>query len=96
MTGTDPSRQPVHRRALRLPTWRRNLYGSLLILAGIVMLFLPGQGILTILFGFLLLDFPGKRGLWRRMLAHPKIEPSLKKAHDFMKKSLSKPKNDLP
>jgi hypothetical protein len=30
------------------------------IAAGIAMLVLPGQGLLTILIGFLMLDFPGK------------------------------------
>ena len=31
--------------------------------AGIAMLLLPGQGVLTILIGIMLLDFPGKRSL---------------------------------
>lgn len=39
----------------------KNLLGVVLILAGIAMLVLPGQGILTILFGVMLLNFPGKR-----------------------------------
>lgn len=38
----------------------RNLLGGVLILAGVVMLFTPGQGILTILLGFAIMDFPGK------------------------------------
>ncbi len=38
----------------------RNLFGALLLVAGILMLFLPGQGLLTILLGLLLLSFPGK------------------------------------
>ena len=50
-----------------LPGFRRialivakNALGVLLILAGIAMLVLPGQGVLTMILGFLLLDFPGK------------------------------------
>lgn len=39
----------------------RNFFGTTLLLAGILMLFLPGQGILTIIVGIGLLDFPGKR-----------------------------------
>ncbi|MCF8057505.1 MAG: hypothetical protein K9K37_12820 [Desulfocapsa sp.] len=35
--------------------------GSLLFFAGLFMLFLPGQGILTIVLGLTLLDFPGKQ-----------------------------------
>ena len=39
----------------------KNLVGVALLLAGIVMLVLPGQGLLTILMGLVLLNFPGKR-----------------------------------
>ncbi len=35
--------------------------GSLLLFAGILMLFLPGQGLLTIILGISLLDFPGRK-----------------------------------
>src|SRR5262245_38829534 len=38
----------------------KNVLGGVFVLAGIVMLFTPGQGLLTILIGLLLLDFPGK------------------------------------
>ena len=38
----------------------KNVLGGLFILAGIAMLVLPGQGLLTMLIGFLMLDGPGK------------------------------------
>lgn len=38
----------------------KNIIGFLFVLAGFAMLFLPGQGILTILMGILLMSFPGK------------------------------------
>lgn len=38
----------------------KNLLGSLLMIAGLAMLVLPGQGLLTLFVGFLLIDFPGK------------------------------------
>lgn len=38
----------------------KNLLGIVLTLAGIAMLVLPGQGLLTLIIGFFLLDFPGK------------------------------------
>ena len=38
----------------------KNVAGLLLVLAGVAMLALPGQGILTILIGVTLMDFPGK------------------------------------
>jgi len=50
-------RHPVARVALAL---LKNAVGLLLVLAGIAMLVLPGQGILTIVIGLLVMDFPGK------------------------------------
>ena len=38
----------------------RNAVGYLCIMAGVAMLLLPGQGLLTVLIGFLLVDFPAK------------------------------------
>ncbi|MBM4063213.1 MAG: hypothetical protein FJ265_19270 [Planctomycetes bacterium] len=51
----------------------KNLLGFLFLFAGFLMLFLPGQGLLTILIGLLLADFPGKRTLERRLVARPAI-----------------------
>ena len=41
----------------------KNCVGMVFILAGFLMLFLPGQGIPTMLIGLSFLDFPGKRKL---------------------------------
>ena len=41
----------------------KNVLGALLLLAGLAMLVLPGQGIITILVAISLLNFPGKRSL---------------------------------
>lgn len=38
----------------------KNLLGIIFLFAGILMLALPGQGILTIIVGVALMDFPGK------------------------------------
>ncbi len=38
----------------------KNLFGAIFVLLGIAMLVLPGQGVLTIVVGLMLLDFPGK------------------------------------
>jgi hypothetical protein len=48
---------PVVRRALRVG---RNVLGVVFMLGGIIMLLTPGQGLLTLLVGFLMVDFPGK------------------------------------
>ncbi len=39
----------------------KNLLGGILLLGGLAMLVLPGQGAMTILVGIMLLNFPGKR-----------------------------------
>jgi len=55
--------------------WRigKNVLGFVFLLAGIAMLILPGQGLLTLLIGLLMLEFPGKRALERRLVRRPKI-----------------------
>ncbi|MGZ0655966.1 PGPGW domain-containing protein [Coraliomargarita sp. W4R53] len=55
----------------------KNLLGLLLLLAGIIMIFIPGQGILTMLFGISLLDFPGKRRLEIKIVRTPRVSRSL-------------------
>jgi hypothetical protein len=39
----------------------KNVLGLIFLAAGVAMLVLPGQGILTLLLGVSLVDFPGKR-----------------------------------
>lgn len=55
----------------------KNLFGGVLILAGLAMLALPGQGLLTLLLGFLMIDLPGKyrfeKWLVRRRWVHRPI-----------------------
>ncbi len=40
----------------------RNLFGLLLVICGIIMLFIPGQGVLFIFLGLTLIDFPAGNG----------------------------------
>ncbi len=51
----------------------KNLAGFVFILAGFIMLFLPGQGLLTILIGISLIDFPRKRELEARIIGNSRI-----------------------
>ena len=51
----------------------KNLLGLLLVIAGIIMLVGPGQGILTILIGLILMDIPGKRPLEARLIKRPAV-----------------------
>ena len=53
----------------------KNVLGALLVLLGVIMSLpgVPGPGVLTILLGVMLLDFPGKRGLELKLVSRPKI-----------------------
>jgi hypothetical protein len=51
----------------------KNLLGVILVLLGIVMLFTPGQGLLTLLVGLLLMNFPGKYQLERWLVLQPGV-----------------------
>lgn len=52
----------------------KNLLGFTLVLGGIAMLVLPGQGVLTILIGLMLLNFPGKREVELWILRRSAVE----------------------
>ncbi|RYZ08494.1 MAG: hypothetical protein EOO73_08535 [Myxococcales bacterium] len=62
--------EPRHSLPLRIA---RNALGALLIALGLAMLVLPGQGLLTLLVGLLLVDIPGKHELVRRVMSRPKV-----------------------
>jgi hypothetical protein len=72
-------RRPRKRWADRHPLVRgallagKNLLGYLLIAVGIAMLVLPGQGVLTMLLGFILVDLPGKYRFERWLIARPLV-----------------------
>ena len=51
----------------------KNLLGFVLIILGLLMLALPGQGILTMLIGLLLMNFPGKYKIERKLVSMPKV-----------------------
>ena len=83
---------PNHHRAIRsLVILARNLLGALLVLLGIVMSLpgVPGQGLLTILMGVMLLDFPGKRRLEHNLVSKPRVRDAINKLrHKFGKPAL--------
>lgn len=56
------------------------------------MLVLPGQGILTIVLGISLLDFPGKRPFIRWLVSKPMVYRAL----DWLRKKTHSPPLDLP
>jgi hypothetical protein len=69
----------------------KNVLGAVLVTLGILMSIpgVPGQGILTILLGIMLLDFPGKRGLEQKLVSRPQVLKAINKLrHRFGKPSL--------
>jgi hypothetical protein len=51
----------------------KNVIGAVFLFAGFLMLFLPGQGVLTMLIGISMLDFPGKRKVEAKLIGQPTI-----------------------
>ena len=65
--------QPRHPASVWATRCLRNAAGLVLIAAGVAMLVLPGQGVLTILAGLMLTDLPGKRRLERSVVRRPLV-----------------------
>jgi hypothetical protein len=78
-----PRRKSAKKTLPLLPGFRivmkllKNIMGVLFVLAGIAMLILPGQGLLTILIGLMFLDFPGKYTLERKIVRQKKVHKSI-------------------
>jgi len=51
----------------------KNMLGSLLLIVGLIMLFTPGQGLLSILFGLMIMNYPGKYRLECSIIRKPLI-----------------------
>ena len=71
--GPRPSERHPVIRVLGLVA--KNIAGVILLLLGFVMALpgIPGQGVLTMIIGLTLVDFPGKRGIERRILRHRRV-----------------------
>jgi hypothetical protein len=74
-----PERRQLKLAERRRPFWfivlrtLKNALGGLLVVLGVIMLFVPGQGLLTIFMALFLLDFPGKRRLQRWVISRPAV-----------------------
>jgi hypothetical protein len=55
----------------------RNLLGGLLVLLGIVLLVAPGQGLVSIVAGLAIMDFPHKHTLLKRMVGQKHVLRSI-------------------
>jgi len=73
----------------------KNMFGAVLLLAGFIMLFTPGQGLLSILFGLMIMNYPGKYKLECWIIRKPLISRTLNYMRAKQGKTpLQKPKID--
>jgi len=75
------SHHPYVRRLLSV---LRNVAGAALVLFGLVLTVLPGQGVITILAGLTLMDFRAKRRWMRRVLRRRPVRTSV----DWMRRKM--------
>lgn len=65
----------------------KNGLGVVLLISGLAMLILPGQGLLTLFIGLALVDFPRKHIMVRRILGHKRILPAVNRLRTRLGKS---------
>ena len=69
-----PSKWQEQKPILRLVViFGKNIIGFSLIIGGLLMLVLPGQGFLTIVTGLLLINYPGKYKLEQKLVEIPSV-----------------------
>ena len=71
----------------------KNIAGILLVALGVVLSLpgVPGQGLLTVLLGIMLLDFPGRDRLEQKLLSKPSITHTINR----LRKRFGKPPLEL-
>ncbi|MAE65358.1 MAG: hypothetical protein CMJ18_13890 [Phycisphaeraceae bacterium] len=65
----------------------KNVVGAVFVVAGVAMLLLPGQGLITMLIGIMLLDLPGKRRLERWLIGRTAVLRSV----NWMRRKANRP-----
>jgi hypothetical protein len=71
----------------------KNALGAVLAAAGIIMFVVPGQGLLTLVVGLMLMDFPGKFRAERWLATRPAVWRSLNwLRRRFGREALERPK----
>ena len=65
----------------------KNIIGYSLILGGIMMLVLPGQGLFTIIIGLMMSNYPGKYYIEKKFIAIPTILKSI----NWLRRKSNKP-----
>lgn len=69
----------------------KNLLAILFLITGFLMLFLPGQGLLALLVGLLLVDFPGKQRLENWILSRKSVHRTI----NWLRRTFDQPELDL-
>lgn len=91
-----PQKRPRRKGGLGIFGWLvricKNTLGVILILAGLAMLFLPGQGVLTILVGLMITDFPKKHSVERWIVKRHNVGEAI----NWVRRSAGKPPLKLP
>ena len=91
-TRENPPFKEKHPVGRRILLFGKNLLGLFFLIAGFMMLFLPGQGMLTILLAISLLNFPGKKRLEHRLIQWPKVLQTINK----LRQKANRPPLDNP
>ena len=74
LSKRKPSKWQERKPILRLVVlFGKNIIGFSLIIGGLLMLVLPGQGLLTIVTGLLLINYPGKYKLEQKLVTIPSV-----------------------
>jgi hypothetical protein len=85
-------REDHDRKRSAVVTLLKNIAGVMLVLLGIAMLVLPGQGLLTLVFGLTLVDFPGRR----RLECYLMTRPAVLKPINALRRRASRPPLKVP
>ena len=68
------ARNPIVRLLLAVV---KNAIGALFVISGLIMLVLPGQGLLTLFIGLMIMNYPGKFALERWLIQRPYVLPTV-------------------
>lgn len=95
---TRPERRRLRLADRKRPFWfivlrsLKNALGAVLVVLGLVMLVVPGQGLLTVFAALFLLDFPGKRWLQRWAISRPAVHRPV----NALRRRTGRPPLELP
>jgi len=93
-----PERRRLRLAERRRPFWfvvlhgLKNALGCVLLALGVLMLFVPGQGLLTIFVALFLIDFPGKRRLQCWAISRPAVHRPM----SALRRRVGRPPFELP